>query len=87
MPKVEQLLAVARYNSGFSDTVPRKGAAFAAGWPPDGGSAWYMYWSGEVMFSNLGYFGARGVSLVNGGHDWVNLVDNPYLPVAVGVHP
>ena len=85
MPRVEQLLAVARYDSSFSDTVPRKGAAFAAGWPPDGGSAWYLYWSGEVMFSNLGYFGVRVVGLGNGGHNWHDIV--AVDPVAVRALP
>jgi hypothetical protein len=85
LPKVSQLLAVARYSS-YESSVPRKGAAFAAGWPDDGyDSGWYVYWSGEVFFNDVGYFGAWFVYLDGGTVGWDDVAYG--YPVAVGVLP
>jgi hypothetical protein len=87
LPKVSQLLAVAKYNGRSNSGVLRKGAAFAAGWPDSAfKEGYYGYWSGEVVLVGAyGLFGARVVILKN-GHDAWNLVGNDG-PVAVGVLP
>ncbi|MDR1045085.1 MAG: hypothetical protein LBP33_08220 [Candidatus Adiutrix sp.] len=86
LPKVSRLLAVAKYNGRYNTGVPRKGAAFAAGWPDDKNSGWYCYWSGEVVFrGEYGYFYARIVYLVNGYDGWYYVGYGS--PVAVGVLP
>jgi hypothetical protein len=91
LPKVSQLLAVAKYNGGYNGGVLRKGAAFAAGWPDDNwnggnGSGWYEYWSGEVFFNGVyGYFNARVVLLEFGNDGWDYVFYDG--SVAVGVLP
>jgi hypothetical protein len=62
LPKTEQLLAVAVYNTSFNNTVPRKGAALAAGWSL--GSRNYA-WTGEVNFDG-NFFNAVDVVLNHG---------------------
>ncbi|MDR1045112.1 MAG: hypothetical protein LBP33_08355 [Candidatus Adiutrix sp.] len=88
LPKVSQLLAVAKkYDGHYHRDVPRKGAAFAAGWPDDAYKrGFYGYWSGEVVFVGVnGDFIARVVLLMDGNDVWDDIVNN--LPVAVGVLP
>jgi hypothetical protein len=51
LPTREQLLAVATFVAGYNDTIPRKGAALAAGWwtfasPPA------RFWTGSVSWNN-----------------------------------
>ncbi|MDR1045986.1 MAG: hypothetical protein LBP33_12905 [Candidatus Adiutrix sp.] len=87
LPKVSQLLAVAKYDGRYNRGVQRKGAAFAAGWPDD---KWnhlrYAYWSGEVVFNgDDGLFNARTVHLGDGDDGWYRIVGGD--PVAVGVLP
>jgi hypothetical protein len=101
LPKMSQLLAVAKYNGRYRGNVPRRGAAFAAGWPDDNwNSGGYYYWSGEVAFGgDYGIFVALIVGLggdvggdvdgdggVGGGVSGEDFVDND-LSVAVGVLP
>jgi hypothetical protein len=86
LPKVSQLLAVAKYDGRYNRGVQRKGAAFAADWPDDRSNFRYAYWSGEVVFNgDDGRFNARIVHLGDGDDDWYRVVGGD--PVAVGVLP
>ncbi|MDR1045418.1 MAG: hypothetical protein LBP33_09930 [Candidatus Adiutrix sp.] len=84
LPKVSQLLAAAKYDGHYHSGVPRKGAAFAAGWPDDAyNTGWYCYWSGELFFYGVnGLFYARFVNLEHGNDGWYDVVND--LSVAVG---
>jgi hypothetical protein len=87
LPRISQLLAVAKYDDHFHRDVPRRGAVFAAGWPDNAYKGrFYDYWSGEVFFlGDLGIFVSWGVSLGNGRYGWY-FVDYIYH-IAVGVLP
>jgi hypothetical protein len=88
LPKVSELLAVARYDDGYKSSVPRKGAASAAGWPNDNYALnLHAYWFGEVLFMDEGIFYARVVSLDGGDWgDWaISIGGDGSAPVAIGV--
>jgi hypothetical protein len=76
LPKMEQLLAVAAYDSRYSAVPERKGAAWAAGWTLD------RAWAGEVRF-NGATFVAANVVFQNGYYKiWPDVNNDPSYGVA-----
>jgi hypothetical protein len=69
-------VAVSRYDAGYNNSIQRKGAALAAGWPDDNfNSRVYRYWTGQVVFfPGGGVFDAVGVYLAYGYDGWGSLV-------------
>jgi hypothetical protein len=84
LPTLGQLMAVSAYNVYSYDTVKRKGAALAAGWPDDAMNAgWYSYWAGQVNFDSYGYFYAGDIGLSDGSVNGHYVTDAPPVVVCV----
>jgi hypothetical protein len=53
LPSISRLVPVSRYSS-YRPDIPRKGAAFAAGWPDDpSGLGNYSYYTYNIYFNNV----------------------------------